>query len=82
MVYSLKKYHYIFNHFSNKEAIMATEILIKHTESGLTKKGFYGFSWTYFFFGWLVPIFRGETSTGFLHLLLYIITFGIYHIFG
>ena len=61
---------------------MATEILIKHTESGLTKKGFYGFSWTYFFFGWLVPIFRGETSTGFLHLLLYIITFGIYHIFG
>ena len=61
---------------------MATEILIKHTESGLTKKGFYGFSWTYFFFGWFVPLFRGEISTGFLHLLLYIITFGIYHIFG
>ncbi len=47
----------------------------------MTKKGFYGFSWTYFCFGWLVPLFRGETSTGFIHLLLSIITGGIWQIY-
>ena len=44
------------------------------------KTGVYGFSWTYLFFGWFVPLFRGETQTGFVHLLLSIITGGIYQI--
>ena len=40
---------------------MATEILIKHKESGLINIGYYGFSRTYLlFFGWFVPLFRGE----------------------
>ena len=64
----------------NKETIMATEILIKHSESGLTKKGLYGFSWTYLFFGWFVPLFRGEIPIGFLHLLINLITFGIFQV--
>ena len=45
------------------------------------KTGVYGFSWTYLFFGWFVPLFRGETQTGFIHLLLIIITGGIWWIF-
>jgi hypothetical protein len=60
---------------------MATEIPIKHTESGLMKTGVYGFSWTYFFFGPFVPLFRGEVQTGFIHFILAIITGGIYSIF-
>jgi hypothetical protein len=39
---------------------MASSILIKHPDSGLMKKGYYGFSWTYLFFGFFVPLFRGE----------------------
>ena len=34
---------------------MVTEILVKHRESGLIKKDYYEFSWTYWFFGWFVP---------------------------
>jgi hypothetical protein len=34
--------------------------MIKHNQSGLVKKGYFGFSWTYLFFGWFVPLFRGE----------------------
>ena len=60
---------------------MATEIPIKHTESGMMKTGVYGFSWTYLFFGWFVPLFRGETQTGFIHLLLIMITGGIWQIY-
>jgi len=57
---------------------MATEIMIKHEETGLMKKGYYGFSWTYFFWGWLVPIIRGEMTIGALHLLFTVCTFGIW----
>jgi hypothetical protein len=59
---------------------MATAVLIKHDQSGLVKKGFYGFSWTYLFFGWLVPVFRGELGVGALHLLFSIFTFGIWQL--
>ena len=38
---------------------MADSVMIKHASSGLVKSGKYGFSWTYLFFGWLVPLFRG-----------------------
>ena len=57
---------------------MATRILIKHKESGMMKNGLYGFSWTYLFFGWFVPIIRGELGVGALHLLFTIVTFGIW----
>jgi len=42
------------------------------------KEGLYGFSWTYLFFGWLVPVFRGELGVGALHLLFSVVTFGLW----
>lgn len=30
---------------------MATAVLIKHPASGMVKKGYFGFSWTYLIFG-------------------------------
>jgi hypothetical protein len=59
---------------------MATAIVIKHTASGLTKKGYYGFSWTYLFFGWFVPLFRGELGVAALHLLFTLVTGGLWQL--
>jgi hypothetical protein len=59
---------------------MATSVIIRHTQSGLTRKGYIGFSWTYLFFGWLVPLFRGELSTAALHLLFTLFTFGLWQL--
>ena len=59
---------------------MATSVIIRHTQSGLTRKGYTGFSWTYLFFGWLVPLFHGELSTAALHLLFTIFTFGLWQL--
>ena len=42
------------------------------------KTGLYGFSWTYLFFGWFVPLFRGELGVGALHLLFTFVTFGLW----
>jgi hypothetical protein len=39
-----------------------------------------GYAWTYFFFGFFVPIFRGEILIGFLHLIFSILTFGVFQI--
>jgi len=44
------------------------------------KTGLYGFSWTYFFFGWFVPLFRGELGVGALHLLFSIVTLGLWQL--
>jgi len=44
----------------------------------MIKEGLYGFSWTYLFFGWLVPVFRGELGVGALHLLFSVVTFGLW----
>jgi len=55
-------------------------VLVKHQQSGLIKKGYFGFSWTYLLFGWLVPIFRGEVGIGLLHLALTAVTFGVFQI--
>jgi hypothetical protein len=59
---------------------MATPITIKHEQSGMMKKGYYGFSWTYLFWGWLVPIIRGEMGIGALHLLFTICTVGFWQL--
>ncbi len=59
---------------------MATSVNIKHTSSGLTKTGYYGFSWTYLFFGWLVPMIRGELGVAALHLLFSICSLGIWQL--
>lgn len=49
---------------------MATEILMRNPTSGIVKKGFYGFSWTVFFFGFFVPFCRGDSKSGLIMLLL------------
>lgn len=59
---------------------MATTVMIKHPASGLVRKGFHGFSWTYLFFGWWVPLFRGEIGIAILHLIVTIFTFGLWQL--
>ena len=59
---------------------MATAVPIKHEQSGMMKTGFHGFSWTYLFFGWFVPVFRGELGVGALHLLFSIVTLGLWQL--
>lgn len=55
-------------------------IKVRHKDSGINKNIFIGYSWTYFFFGFFVPIFRGEVSIGFFHLFLSILTFGVFQL--
>jgi len=54
--------------------------MIQHPTSGLTRKGYFGFSWTYLFFGWWVPMFRGELGVAALHLLFTVVTLGLWQI--
>jgi len=55
-------------------------INIKHKDSELQRQCFIGYSWTYFLFGFFVPIFRGEIIIGIVHALLAFITFGIFQL--
>ena len=59
---------------------MATSVLLQHSASGLTRKGYVGFSWTYLFFGWFVPLFRGELVVAALHLLFTLLTGGLWQL--
>lgn len=43
---------------------MATSVQLKHTQSGIVKNGYYGFSWTSFFFGGLPALIRGDIGYG------------------
>lgn len=56
------------------------KINIRHKESGIGKNCFVGYSWTYFFFGFFVPIFRGEIAIGIFHLIFSIVTFGLFQL--
>ena len=55
-------------------------IKIIHKQSRIEKNCFVGYSWTYFFFGFFVPIFRGEISIGIFHLIFSIVTFGLFQL--
>jgi hypothetical protein len=55
-------------------------VIVRHSQSGLTKNGYYGFSPTYLCFGWFVPLFRGEIGIAALHLLFSLVTFGVWQI--
>ena len=56
---------------------MATTVLLKHPQSGLIKKGFFGYSWTMFFWGGFPPLFRGDLLTGVLMIILWLLTGGL-----
>ena len=53
---------------------------LKHSNSGVNKTGYTGYCWTYFFFGFFVPIFRGEILIGVLHLIFSVVTFGLFQL--
>ena len=55
-------------------------IRVVHKQSGIERNCFVGYSWTYFFFGFFVPIFRGEISIGIFHLVFSIVTFGLFQL--
>ena len=59
---------------------MATKVTIQNPTNGLTKTGLFGFSWTYLFFGWFVPLCRGELGVAALHLLFTAVTFGLWQL--
>ena len=56
------------------------KIMLRHWEAGLTKNGYVGFCWTYLFFGWLVPVVRGEIWIGVLHMILTAISLGLFQL--
>ena len=59
---------------------MASKVMIQHPANGLTRTGFYGFSWTYLLFGWWVPLIRGELGVAALHFIFTVLTIGIWQI--
>ncbi|HQT61788.1 MAG TPA: hypothetical protein PLV07_10665 [Acidiphilium sp.] len=56
---------------------MAKKILLKNPATGITKNGFYGFSWTTFFFGGFPALFRGDYMIGLIFIVLSILTAGV-----
>lgn len=56
---------------------MATVIMMKNPQTGIIKKGFYGFSWTTFFFGGFPALFRGDIKTALIVIIACLITGGV-----
>lgn len=56
---------------------MATVVMMQHPETGIIKKGFWGISWTTFFFGGFPALCRGQILIGFIFIILHSFTFCI-----
>ncbi len=52
-------------------------VYFKHEKTGLIKESPVGFSWTTFFFGFFVPIFRGAWLLAIICILVSVVTVGI-----
>jgi hypothetical protein len=63
----------------NLEGVIKLKVTLRHS-SGVTKRVKVGFSWTFFFFGLWVVLFRGDFKNFFRIWGLGIITLGIYYI--
>jgi hypothetical protein len=59
---------------------MVKKVQLIHPLSGLIKSDYFGFSWTSLFFGWFVPVFRGELLIALLHFAITVVTFGIWQV--
>jgi hypothetical protein len=56
---------------------MATKIMMQHPTTGISKSGFYGFSWTTFLFGGFPALFRGDILIGLVVIVLNVLTWWI-----
>ena len=59
---------------------MAEVVMLKNKDSGVVRKGLYGFSWTSFFWGFFVPLFRGDLKHTVVWFLAWFFTFGVSNI--
>jgi hypothetical protein len=58
---------------------MAKAVQMKNKKTGITKDGYIGFSYSYFFLGifnmgWLVPLYRGELLMSLLCVVIHVLT--------
>ena len=56
---------------------MATKIMMQHPTTGISKSGFYRFSWTTFLFGGFPALFRGDILIGLVVIVLNVLTWWI-----
>lgn len=56
---------------------MAATVQMKNLKSGVVKTGFYGFSWTSFFFGGIPALIRGDLMYG-LGIIVAAIVLGLF----
>jgi hypothetical protein len=60
--------------------IGAKNIEMRNDRTGQVQIGKFGYSWTYLFFGFFVPLFRSELGVAALHLLFGLVTFGLWNL--
>jgi hypothetical protein len=51
---------------------MAIAVQMRHSFNGIYKNGYIGFSWTYLFFGFFVPLLRGHYRYALFHFIIFV----------